>query len=277
MHMTWHYGLPYLVLLSKDGTSMVLRIVLAFLMVHLAILACRVSAYEINEAPHPGTITGRVVLAGSVPHLASLVISKDQDVCGTTASPQMLLVSTENRGVRDTVIALTGMTQGKLPPAHKPTLNNRDCLLTPHVQAVMVGTEVMIQNSDPFLHTTRGRLPDFKQAFNLVFPRGTPAKEQKIRFPGVIVVTCDTHTHMRAYILAFEHPYFAVTDVDGRFAIDQVPPGVYTLTAWHEGWRVLDYDQDGRPRYEDPYVITAEVTVMAGATSQVEFQLAARE
>ena len=46
----------------------------------------------------------------------------------------------------------------------------------------MVGTELVIQNSDPFLHTTRGRLPDFKQAFNLVFPRGTPAKEQRIRF-----------------------------------------------------------------------------------------------
>jgi hypothetical protein len=275
--MTWHCSLLYFVLLSRDGASMVLRIVLALLMVSLAILAGRVPAYEANEVQHPGTITGRVVFAGSIPHLASLVISKDQDVCGTTASPQMLLVSAENRGVKDTVIALEGITQGKAPPAHNPTLNNRDCLLMPHVQAVMVGTEVVIQSSDPFLHTTRGRLPDFKQAFNLVFPRGTPAKEQKIRFPGVIVVTCDTHTHMRAYILAFEHPYFVVTDVDGRFAIDQVPPGSYTLTAWHEGWQILDYDQDGRPRYEDPYVMSTEVTVMAGETSQVEFQLAARE
>ena len=76
--------------------------------------------------------------------------------------------------------------------------------------------------------------------------------------------SCDTHTHMKAYILSFEHPYFAVTDGDGRFAIDQVPPGSYTLKAWHEGWRILAYDQDGRPQYEEPYVLTTEVTVAPG-------------
>jgi hypothetical protein len=62
-------------------------------------------------------------------------------------------------------------------PADKPTLDNRQCALVPRVQAVMVGTEMVIQSSDPFLHTTRGRFPDFKQAFNLVFPKNTPAKE----------------------------------------------------------------------------------------------------
>ncbi|MGH8064087.1 MAG: carboxypeptidase-like regulatory domain-containing protein, partial [Candidatus Entotheonellia bacterium] len=85
------------------------------------------------------------------------------------------------------------------------------------------------------------------------------------------------HAHMRAYILSFEHPYFAITDADGRFRIDQVPAGSYTLKAWHEGWRVLEYDQDGRPTYEEPYVMTAEVRVLAGETIYVEFQIAARE
>jgi hypothetical protein len=56
-----------------------------------------------------------------------------------------------------------------------------------------------------------------------------------------------------------------------------VPPGSYTLRAWHEGWRILEYDQDGRPKYEQPYIMTVEVMVMAGKTSAIEFQLAARE
>jgi Carboxypeptidase regulatory-like domain len=253
------------------------RIVLALLLAYLGSPAVPALSYETIELQKSGTITGRVSFAGPIPRLPSLVISKDQDVCGATASPQMLVVALQDRGVKDAVIAVEGITQGKAPPTHKPTLDNRGCTMIPHVQAVMAGTELVIQNSDPFLHTTRGRLPDFRQAFNLVFPKGTPAKEQKIRFPGVIAVTCDTHAHMRAFVLSFEHPYFAVTDADGRFAIDQVPPGSYTLTAWHEGWRILEYEPDGRPKYEEPHVMTAEVTVMAGKTSDIEFQLAARD
>jgi hypothetical protein len=141
----------------------------------------------------------------------------------------------------------------------------------------MVGTTMVIRNADPFLHTTRGRLPDSKQAFNLVFPRGTPEKEQKIRFPGIIAVTCDTHTHMKAYVLAFEHPYFTVTDAQGQFEITQVPPGVYRVQAWHEGWHIVAYDTESRPRFEEPYTMSAEVTVQPGQTTYVEFRLSARE
>jgi Polysaccharide lyase family 4, domain II len=256
---------------------MVLWIVLALLVAHLGSFSTITQAYEVVEVHDGGAIAGRVVFRGPIPQLPSLAITKDQDVCGPAASPEMLLVSADNRGVKDTVIALEGISQGKAATVSTPTLDNQQCRLVPRVQAVMVGTEMVIQNSDPFLHTTRGRLPDAKQAFNLVFPRNTPAKEQKIRRPGTIAVTCDTHAHMRAFILAYEHPYFDITDADGRFEISQVPAGSYTLTVWHEGWRTLGYDQDGRPQYEEPYVLTAAVTVMAGQTTHVELPLAARD
>jgi Carboxypeptidase regulatory-like domain len=257
---------------------MVPWIVLALMMLHLGSLAKTALSYEIVEVEDGGVIAGRVVFVGPIPPLPDLVISQqDQADCGPVAPAQMLLVAAANRGVKDTVIALEGIQRGKAPTAHRPTLDNHACVLVPRVQAVMVGAVLTIQNSDLFLHTTRGRLPDFKQAFNLVFPRGTSAKEQRIRFPGVIAVNCDTHAHMKAYILSFEHPYFTVTDGDGNFAITQVPPGSYTLKAWHEGWRILAYDQDGRPKYEEPYVMTAEVTVAAGQTSSVEFRLTSRE
>lgn len=256
---------------------MVPWIVLALLMVRLGSLAETAFAYEIVAVEDGGTIAGRVVFVGPIPSLPDLIISKDQEVCGTATPAQMLLVSAESRGVKNTVIALEGIDRGKAPTAQQPMLDNRTCVMEPRVQAVMVGTMLVIQNSDPFLHTTRGRLPNLKQAFNLVFPRDAPAREQRIRFPGVIAVHCDTHAHMQAYILSFAHPYFAVTDADGRFEITQVPPGSYTLTAWHEGWRILAHDQDGRPTYEEPYVMTAEVTVAAGQTSTVEFQLASRD
>jgi hypothetical protein len=254
---------------------MVPRIVPALLIILLWHLSGQASAYEVVDVRDGGTLAGRVTFVGPIPDLPPLVISKDHEACAAAATPEMLLVSADH-GVANTVVALEGVTRGKAPPAHKPTLDNRHCRMVPRVQAVVVGTEIVVHNSDPFLHTTRGRLPDFKQAFNLVFPKATPAKEQRIRFPGVITVTCDTHAHMRAYIHAFEHPYFAVSDADGRFEIAQVPPGTYTLSAWHEGWRILEYDHDGRPRFEEPYVLSTQVIVQPGATSAVEIQLAAR-
>jgi len=256
---------------------MALWIVFTLLTIGLGVSATPVLAYDLSEVQDGGTIAGRVVFVGPIPVLPPLTITKDQDICGTTAASQVLLVSTENRGVKDTVIALEGISQGKATPASQPTLDNRSCTMTPRVQAVMLGTEMIIQNSDPFLHTTRGRLPDSKQAFNLVFPRGTSPKEQKIRFPGVITVTCDTHGHMRAYILSFDQPYFAVTDENGRFHIEQVPSGSYTLKAWHEGWQIVAYDPNGNPMYEAPYVVTREVRVTGGETTDVDLQLTARE
>jgi hypothetical protein len=261
---------------AKDVASMAAWIVLTLLVVCLGAPAGPALGYDVREVQNGGTVVGRVVFAGAIPELPPLVITKDQDVCGLTAEPQMLIVSPEHRGVQDTVIALEGISQGKAPLPSQPSLDNRSCTMLPRVQAVMLGTEMLIRNADPFLHTTRGRLADAKQAFNLVFPKGTAPKAQKLRFPGVITVTCDTHAHMRAYILSFDHPYFAVTDDDGRFQIDQVPPGAYMLKAWHEGWRIVTHDQDKRPTYEEPYVMSAEVKVMAGQTSEVEFQLVAR-
>jgi hypothetical protein len=233
-------------------------------------------AYEAVDVHEAGAITGRVVFVGPIPRLPPRQLTKDQELCAAAISPQALLVSSDNRGVQNTVISLQGIAQGKSPASETPVLDNRHCMLTPRVLAVMAGTEIVIQSSDPFLHTTRGRLPDLKQAFNLVFPKQTPPKEQKIRRPGLITVTCDTHPHMTAYILSFEHPYSAVSDAQGHFEITQVPPGTYTVQAWHEGWTTLGYDQDGRPQYEEPHLMTTTVTVTAGTTQHLEFQLSAR-
>src|SRR6266498_1859478 len=103
-------------------------------------------AYDVVDVPDGGAVPRRVIFAGTIPDLPPLVLSKDREVCGAAAFPQTLRVAAGNRGVENTVVALEGINRGKAPPANKPTLDNHDCMLIPRVQAVMVGTELVIHN-----------------------------------------------------------------------------------------------------------------------------------
>ena len=73
--------------------------------------------------------------------------------------------------------------------------------------------------------------------FNIALPTKDQVVDitQRIKKPGVVEVVCDAHTHMRAWIVVRENPYFAVTDDSGQFRIEEIPPGSYRVTAWHEG------------------------------------------
>ncbi len=102
----------------------------------------------------------------------------------------------------------------------------------PHVLAIVAGTTVDFPNDDPTYHSV------FSLSKTRPFDLGRyPAGHSKsIRFdrPGIVRVFCDIHSHMSAFILVFAHRYFAVTDDDGRYHLDGVPPGTYTLIAWNE-------------------------------------------
>jgi plastocyanin len=102
----------------------------------------------------------------------------------------------------------------------------------PHVLAVVAGTWVDFPNEDRTYHNVFS-LSKAKE-FNL--GRYAVGRSQSVRFerPGIVRVFCDIHSHMSAFILVFAHRYFAVTDDEGRYRLDGVPPGTYTLTVWNE-------------------------------------------
>ena len=86
---------------------------------------------------------------------------------------------------------------------------------------------------------------------------------------------CDIHSHMNGYRVGFSHPYFAVTDAEGKFEITGVPPGEYTLVAWHEGYKIVRRDLD-RPSYDSPHIQAMQISVKPKETAEVEFQFPAR-
>jgi plastocyanin len=131
----------------------------------------------------------------------------------------------------------------------RATMDQRNETFVPHVLAITVGTTVDFPNSDNTYHNVfslRGPRP-----FDL--GRYAAGRSKSVRFdrPGIVRVFCEIHTHMSAFILVFNHRYFAVTGADGRYQINRVPPGRYTLVAWNEGAiresRPIVIPEDGGP------------------------------
>ena len=136
---------------------------------------------------------------------------------------------------RPAVVYLASAPGGafELPEPGRAVMNQRDQAFVPHILAITVGTTVDFPNSDLTFHNVFSLSKT--KAFDL--GRYSRGRSKSVRFdrPGVVQVFCDIHSHMSAYILVFAHRYFALTDASGRFAINGVPPGTYTLAAWHEG------------------------------------------
>jgi plastocyanin len=111
-------------------------------------------------------------------------------------------------------------------------MDQRNERFVPHVLAIVAGTTVDFPNSDPTYHNVFS----FSKTRRFDLGRYAAGRSKAVRFdqPGIVRVFCDIHSHMSAFILVFSHRYFAVTDEEGRYRIDNVPPGTYSVVAWHE-------------------------------------------
>jgi len=236
-----------------------------------AITPVLAGAYVESPVADGGVLVGRVRFAGEPVKGEPLPVRKNTDVCGDTKPFQALVVG-PNKGVRNTVIYLEGVERGKKPADFE--LDNAKCLFVPHVSAVMAGARVRIKNGDPILHNTHG-FHDRVTVFNVALPNKDQLVDitQRIKKPGVIDVQCDAHTHMRAWIVVRDNPYFAVSDDEGRFRIGEIPPGRYRVVAWHEGWVVTGKDKDGRPLHDPPRLLTQEITIPPKGEATLDFDL----
>jgi hypothetical protein len=102
---------------------------------------------------------------------------------------------------------------------------------------------------------------------------------------GVVTLKCNGgHVWMNAEVFVIDHPYYAVTDASGRFELTDVPPGIYVIEAWHEGWGVtgrqasfdvLTEHKVDRPLFTEPRTWDKEVPVNGG-TSIVNFVISGK-
>jgi len=250
------------------------RRVAAGVLLALAILgwAAAAGAYEVVAVPDGGTLTGVVRFAGTPPALSPIPVNKNRDVCGDQ-KPSEALVLGSDRGVRNTVVMIEGVSRGKKATGDV-IVDNRNCLFVSHVTAVAPGDRVRVRNSDPILHNTHGFLGQ-PTVFNLALPNKDQMIDitKRLQKPGLVRVLCDAHPHMFAWMIVHDSPYVALTDGAGAFRIGEVPPGTYKVTMWHAGFRPKGVDKDGRPMYDEPRTLRKELTIAPRATARVEFEL----
>jgi len=182
-----------------------------------------------------GSIQGEVKFTGSLLGPRKIKVTKDQDYCGEAIPDETYLVNSIG-GLKNAVVFLEQTPANAVPSRKEHILNNSGCRFVPRVLTMIKGEKLIVKNSDLKLHIVHAYL-DKRTVFNLSLPfRGhTIEITRKIDKAGILQVNCDTHAWMRGYIHVFDHPFFAVSDEQGSFTILDVPPGRYSLRAWHEG------------------------------------------
>ncbi len=227
------------------------------------------------------TLRGTVRWRGDRPALDALPVapSGHPSHCGTTQPWPALELSPEGT-VRWSVVSLDGITHGNPPSVEALRVDQRGCRYDPHVAALGVGAELNFTNSDPgLLHNVHAYYgySGSDNWFNSASPFGVPITRRVSR-AGVHRLICDSgHVWMLAYVHAFNHPYFAVTDAAGRWEIRGIPAGTWTLRHWHEGWTRASLEGTGRPRFGPEVVSSRRVTVAPVQTLELLLELASSD
>ena len=148
------------------------------------------------------------------------------------------LVSTKGEIKNVFVYIRKGLPTGKTYTAPKKAalLDQQRSMFRPRIQGLFVGQDFAMRNSDPIIHNVRS-LSQENRPFNIAQPAGTPDRLKRFSDQeGPIELRCDYHRWMRAFIFVMEHPFFGVTDAQGRFSIKNLPSGEYVLATWHESF-----------------------------------------
>ena len=179
-----------------------------------------------------GVSRGTVSFRGERP--AERVIPNSACHSGAGPVPDETVVVGEGGGLRNVLVYLKDGPNAEVPPPASPSvLDQVNCRYVPRVVAVRVGETLRVRSSDPTMHNVHG-LADKNPAFNFGMTAAGETKDITFAAPEVLRVKCDVHPWMVAHVGVFDHPFHVVSGEGGSFELTRVPPGTYTLVAWHE-------------------------------------------
>ena len=204
----------------------------------LCIAALAILSIPAMAGPGGGVITGRVTYTGTPAKPDPINMSKQAECVRLYSKPLMTekVVTGPGNTLQNVVVYISAgesESEGSPVPATPVNFDQQNCRYTTHVLAFRAGQDVNISNSDPFSHNIHP-LAKTNREWNRIQPASTPPFSYSYEHEEFIPVKCNIHSWMQAYFVVLKTSHFAVTGEDGQFKLPELPPGRYTVTAWHE-------------------------------------------
>lgn len=200
------------------------------------------AAASVANVADAATITGVVKLAGSAPKMDAIQMGADpycQSQHQTPAADEEVVVGPG--GELANVIVYVKNAPAGPAPATPAVLEQKGCQYHPHVQVLQVGQALQIKNDDATLHNVHA-MPNNNAQFNEGQPVQGMVSTKSFDKPEIqpFLVKCDVHGWMKSFMAVLPHPYHSVSAMNGTFSISNLPPGTYTVSAWHEKYGTQD-------------------------------------
>ena len=209
-----------------------------------------------------GTVSGKVTYTGTPAKPKPIDMSKEPSCAKEHATPVTTetVVTGANNALGNVVVYIsTGAPdEGQVPP-QAVTFEQKGCQYIPHVLTMHTGQELKVVNNDQTSHNIHP-LAKTNREWNKSQPPGTPPISEKYDKEEFIPVKCNVHPLMHGYFAVLKTSHVDVSKDDGGFKLPNLPPGKYTITAWHESYGTK----------------TADVTITGNETKDVNFSFTAK-
>jgi hypothetical protein len=225
----------------------------------LAVLAASAIAFA---GPSGGSISGKVTYEGTPARQKPIDMSKEPGCAAQHPTPittETVVVGPGNTLQNVVVYISAGAPDESSPPTQAVTIVQKGCQYLPHVVAMVVNQELKVVNDDANSHNIHP-LAKINNEWNKSQPPGTPPFSEKFGKPEFIPVKCNIHPWMHSSFAVLKNSHYAVSGGDGGFTLPNLPPGKYTVSAWHESYG----DQ------------TQDVTISGNETKTVNFVFKAK-
>src|SRR5438876_3899515 len=224
----------------------------------VAILA---AANMTSAVPGGGTVSGKVTYEGTPAKQKPIDMSKEPSCAKqyATPPPTETVVTGPNNALENVVVYISAGAPDEPPPSQAALLAQTRCRYLPHVLAFQVNQELKITNEDQTSHNIHP-LAKINREWNKSQPPGTPPISDKYDKMEFIPVKCNVHPWMHGTFAVMKNSHYSITGADGGFTLPDLPPGKYTVTAFHESYG----DQ------------TQEVSIAGSETKSVNFVFKAK-